>query len=112
MLTSAHDFAELQRSRRTRADTYVALRFRRTDLPETRFGFATGRKLGGAVVRNRARRRLRSILRGLEPRLIGGWDVLISVRPAGAAVSQATLSASVGSALQAAGLLKGDVTNR
>jgi ribonuclease P protein component len=112
MLTSAHDFAELQGSRRTRADTYVAVRFRRTDLPETRFGFATGRKLGGAVVRNRVRRRLRSILRGMEPRLIGGWDVLISVRPAGATVSQATLGASVGSALQAAGVLKGDVTNR
>ena len=29
MLTSAHDFAELQRSRRTRGDTYVALRFKR-----------------------------------------------------------------------------------
>ena len=112
MLTSAHDFAELQRSRRTRADTNVALRFRRTDLPETRFGFATGRKLGGAVVRNRVRRRLRSILRGMEPRLVGGWDVLIAVRPAGATVSQATLGSSVGEALRSAGVLKGDVTNR
>jgi ribonuclease P protein component len=112
MLTSAHDFAELQRSRRTRADTYVALRFRRTDLPETRFGFATGRKLGGAVVRNRVRRRLRSILRGLEPRFTGGWDVLISVRPAGATVSQAALGTSIGTALQAAGVLKGDGPDR
>ena len=68
MLASTRDFADLQRSRRIRSDELVALRFRRTELAGTRFGFATSRKLGGAVIRNRVRRRLRSILRGLEPR--------------------------------------------
>jgi ribonuclease P protein component len=112
MLVSARDYADLQRTRRVRSDEVVALRFRRTDLGATRFGFATSRRLGGAVVRNRVRRRLRSILRGLEPRLIGGWDVLISVRPAGATVSQAMLGTSVITALTAEGLLRGDETDR
>ena len=39
--------------------TDVIARFRRTDLETTRFGLSTGRALGGAVVRNRVRRRLR-----------------------------------------------------
>ena len=112
MLASAHDFAELQRSRRVRSDELVAVRLRRTELAETRFGFATSRKLGGAVVRNRVRRRLRSLLRGMEPRLTGGWDVLISVRPAGATVSQAALGTSIMAALRAGGVLKGDESDR
>ena len=112
MLRSAKDFAELQRSRRADGDELVAVRYRQSGLAETRFGFATSSKLGGAVVRNRVRRRLRSILRTLGPRLEGGWDVLISVRPAGATASQARLGGSVERALQGAGILKGVTQDR
>ena len=45
----------------------------------TRFAFAIPKRVGGAVVRNRVRRRLREILRSLS--LIEGFDVVISVRP-------------------------------
>jgi len=112
MLASAHDFADLQRSRRVRSDDLVVVRFRRTGASETRFGFATSRKLGGAVERNRVRRRLRSILRGLEPRLEGGWDVLIAVRPAAATVRQGVLGTSIVAALGAGGVLKADEAER
>jgi ribonuclease P protein component len=45
-----------------------------------RIGFAVPRAVGGAVVRNRVRRRLRETLR---PRLgeLEGLDVVVSVRP-------------------------------
>lgn len=44
-----------------------------------RCGFITGKKTGGAVERNRVRRRLREIVRGLGPRLAEGcWLVTIS----------------------------------
>ena len=112
MLRSAKDFAELQRSRRADGDELVAVRYRRTGLAVTRFGFATSSKLGGAVVRNRVRRRLRSILRGLGPRLESGWDVLISARPAAAMASQARLGGSVETALRSAGILKGVAQDR
>ncbi|MGZ3587372.1 MAG: ribonuclease P protein component [Candidatus Limnocylindrales bacterium] len=107
MLRSAKDFAALQRSRRVGRDELVVVRYRKTELDAIRFGFATSSKLGGAVVRNRVRRQLRSIVRGLAPRLEGGWDVLISVRPAGAAVSQGRLGGSVEATLHGAGILKG-----
>jgi ribonuclease P protein component len=45
----------------------------------SRYGFSVSRRVGGAVVRNRVKRRLREILRltSLRP----GWDILIIVRP-------------------------------
>jgi ribonuclease P protein component len=51
----------------------------------TRFAFAIPKRVGGAVVRNRARRRLREILRLLP--LLEGFDVVITVRPEAAASS-------------------------
>lgn len=47
-----------------------------------RFGISTGRRLGGAVRRNRVRRRLREVLRTSPNESGHGWDVLIVARPA------------------------------
>jgi ribonuclease P protein component len=46
-----------------------------------RAGFVTGRKLGGAVQRNRARRLLREAWRALVPRMRGSHDVVVVARP-------------------------------
>jgi ribonuclease P protein component len=52
----------------------------------TRIGFVTSRKVGGAVVRNRARRRLREIVRADRPKLQPGcWIVVIAKSPSAAA---------------------------
>ena len=75
------DFAALQGGGTTRSHPLLTARFRRTDLETTRFGLATGRGLGGAVVRNRIRRRLREALRAMAPAFQPGWDVLIIARP-------------------------------
>lgn len=112
MLRSAKDFAALQRSRRVGGDELVAVRVRPTDLAAIRFGFATSQKLGRAVVRNRVRRRLRAVIRGLAPHLGQGWDVLISVRPAGATARQAELAASIEAALRGVGVMQGEATDR
>ena len=65
-----------------RSHPMLAARIARTDLETTRFGFATGRALGPAVVRNRIRRRLRGALGVMAPSFQPGWDVLIIARPA------------------------------
>ncbi|MCG0238455.1 MAG: ribonuclease P protein component [Firmicutes bacterium] len=55
----------------------------RTRAPESRVGFAVGKKLGSAVVRNRAKRRLREAVRLLWPVIKGGGAfVVIARRPA------------------------------
>ena len=82
MLSRPQDFAAFQGGGTTRSHPLLTARFRRTDLETTRFGLSTGRALGGAVVRNRVRRRLREALRVMAPSFQPGWDVLIIARPA------------------------------
>ena len=59
-----------------------------------RVGFAIPRAAGGAVVRNRIRRRLRETLR---PRLaeLGGLDIVVSVRPAATSLTRSALEAQL-----------------
>lgn len=81
---------------------------RANDLEQTRVGYAVGRRVGGAVVRNRVRRRLRELMRhhlgileggrgGVDS---GGWDVVVTAQPAAAGASFAQLGSEVQSALR------------
>jgi ribonuclease P protein component len=106
MLRAAKDFAALQRSTRSRSERLLAVRFAANDQGRTRFGIATGRRIGGAVVRNRVRRRIRESLRALAPRLIVGWDVLIVARPESATASRAELGATLERLLRKGGALR------
>lgn len=58
----------------------LTLRSRPNGLEQCRVGFAVGRPVGGAVVRNRVKRRLRAIVRALP--LAAGHDIVIAARPA------------------------------
>ncbi len=81
MLSHPGEFARLAERGVSRTHPLLVGRFVRTDLDRTRFGLATGRRLGGAVVRNRVRRRIREVLRVMAPSFQPGWDVLIIARP-------------------------------
>src|SRR5678809_1123012 len=59
--------------------------------PEVRVGLITSRRVGGAVVRNRVRRRLREIVRRHQHALGSGVWLVIIARPAAAAASFAAL---------------------
>ena len=107
MLTRPSDFAALQRDGTSLASAIVSVRARRTDLPVARFGIATSKRIGGAVVRNRIRRRIREILRADAARLRPGWDVLIVARPQSALVDHGALAASVDGLLVRSGVLEG-----
>ena len=48
----------------------------------TRIGFTCSKKLGNAVIRNRAKRRLRAVARAVLPRCgRPGWDYVLVGRP-------------------------------
>jgi ribonuclease P protein component len=106
MLRAAKDFAALQRSVRSRSERLLTARFVANDLERSRFGISTGRRIGGAVVRNRVRRRIRESLRALAPRLIVGWDVLLVARPESADASRAQLGATLERLLRKGGALR------
>jgi ribonuclease P protein component len=82
MLSHPQDFSAVQEHGTSRSHPLLIVRTLRTDLETTRFGLATSRRLGGAVIRNRLRRRLREALRVMAPSFQPGWDVLIIARPA------------------------------
>jgi ribonuclease P protein component len=48
---------------------------------EVRAGFVCGRSVGGAVVRNRARRQIKEAWRDLRPKAQGTFDVVFVARP-------------------------------
>ena len=107
MLSRPRDFATLQETGAVRSHPLLVVRFLRTDLETTRFGLATGRKLGGAVIRNRLRRRLREALRALAPSFQPGWDVLIIARPALVNATHEDLTEAVARLLRRGGVLEG-----
>ena len=48
---------------------------------DSRFGISVKKALGGAVVRNRIRRRIREILRRNRTEIPSGWDIVIHPKP-------------------------------
>ncbi len=110
MITRPSDFAALQRDGTSRSSAFLSIRLRRTDLPVTRFGFATGKKLGGAVVRNRVRRRIRESLRALSARIAPGWDVLVIARAPIVEASQQEIAAAIAGLLARTGVLVPEAT--
>src|SRR5205814_4478039 len=107
MLSRPQDFAAIQSNGTVRSHPLLTARFLRTDLETTRFGLATGRKLGGAVVRNRVRRRLREGLRAMAPSFQPGWDVLIIARPAIVETDYRSLVETLRRILQRGGVVGG-----
>ncbi|HYK27087.1 MAG TPA: ribonuclease P protein component [Streptosporangiaceae bacterium] len=58
-------------------------------------GFVVGRRVGGAVVRNRVRRRLRHLARGYLRSLPGGSLLVLRAAPRAATACQADLAADL-----------------
>ena len=62
------------------ANGYMVLYARPNRLGVNRVGITTGKKLGHAVVRNRARRRLREVYRINEAMFNPGYDIVVVAR--------------------------------
>jgi ribonuclease P protein component len=60
-----------------------------------RVGFVVSKAVGNAVVRNKVRRRLRSLVRGYLPTLPGGSLLVVRAHPQAAAARQADLAAEL-----------------
>ena len=107
MLSRPVDFARLAEGGLVRSHPLLVGRFVRTDLDQTRFGLATGKRLGGAVDRNRVRRRIREVLRVMAPSFQPGWDVLIIARPAIVEADHDAVVGAVRRVLRSGGVLGG-----
>jgi ribonuclease P protein component len=104
MLRRKADFDALGRHGTARSSRLLVLRSLRTGQPETRVGLSTPRTLGGAVQRNRVRRRLRELIRERHETIGPGWDLLLIARPEAATASHAELRVALGSLLERSGV--------
>jgi len=80
-LKANSDFQRVRREGRSWSHLLIVLIARANDLNETRIGVAASKTVGSAVVRNRAKRRLREAARRAESTMAIGWDVLLVARP-------------------------------
>ncbi len=71
----------------------------------SRIGFSVSRRLGNAVRRNRARRRLREAVRGHFASIANGWDLVFIARPPLAQADFADIEAACLTLLKRAQLL-------
>lgn len=72
----------MRRQGKTYAHPLVVLIACPSPASPTRVAFAAGKNIGGAVVRNRAKRRLRAAVQSQWPSISPGWDLLLVARPA------------------------------
>jgi len=70
-----------------------------------RVGVSAGRRIGSAVRRNRAKRRLREAVRALLPTIRPGTDVMVTARRAAVQTDTTELVAEIRTALDRAGVL-------
>jgi len=106
-LSRAGEFARLKREGASFHGKLVVLSVLKTE-PDSapRIGLITSRRVGGAVVRNRVRRRLREIVRALLPRIRRGLWLVLVARAAAAKAEFAALQADVISLAQRSAILE------
>ncbi|RLC68584.1 MAG: ribonuclease P protein component [Chloroflexi bacterium] len=102
-LKRRRDFEAVCSQGRSWSNDLVVLRVLPNDLGSSRYGFAVGRRLGGAVVRNRVKRRLREAVRLIPTK--DGWDMVFIARHAAAEADYHTLKRATEELLARAQLL-------
>lgn len=74
------DFADVRTHGRFYRHSALVLALRANGLSHNRYGFVTGKWIGTAVVRNRAKRRLRAAIGQLHAGLLPGYDIVVIAR--------------------------------
>lgn len=78
-ITRSTDIKRVRRGR-SFAHPLIVLVYASNDLCHPRIGVIAGHRVGGAVQRNRAKRRIRMILHALLPQLKPGYDFIFIAR--------------------------------
>ncbi|MBQ3000453.1 MAG: ribonuclease P protein component [Oscillospiraceae bacterium] len=90
------------------SNRFLALYARKNRTGQNRVGITVSKKLGGAVVRNRVRRRLREIYRLSEDLFIPGYDIVVVARSYAVEASFEELRTAYLSAAKKAGILSAE----
>jgi ribonuclease P protein component len=81
-LTRSTDFKRVRRFGKSYAHPLLVLVTTNNEEQFSRVGITAGKSIGGAVQRNRAKRRIRAAVRSIQPEIAPGWDIMLIARPA------------------------------
>lgn len=109
-LTKTEQYAAVYNKGASWVDKLVVMKALPNGLNLSRYGLSVSSRVGGAVVRNRVKRRLREILRHIG--LQSGWDIVLIARPAAAKADYMVLKNSVYALLTQAELLEREMNAR
>ena len=79
-LRRGSEFDRVRHRGRSWSSRFLVLSALANGSEKNRYGFAVGKKVGGAVQRNRAKRVMREAIRELHPQLQQGFDVVVIAR--------------------------------
>jgi ribonuclease P protein component len=89
------EFDVVYRGGKRRTSSNFTVFFRANELPQSRFGFSIKKALGGAVARNRIRRRMREIVRCHRQEIPAGWDFVVHPKSSVATAEFAALTSDL-----------------
>jgi len=104
-LRGSTQLARLRASGRIWRHPLAVLLVNENGLDNSRFAFIVSRRVGNAVIRNRAKRRIRECVRRHIDEINGGRDCLVIARPGIVQASAAELETAVMDLLSRASLL-------
>jgi ribonuclease P protein component len=96
------DFDLAHRGGRRRSSSQFIIFYRPNNARRSRFGISVKKALGGAVVRNRIRRRIKEMLRLHRLEIPAGWDIVIHPRPSVARADFSRLTTELTALLRSA----------
>lgn len=103
-LARSEDFARVRAVGQTFRGRLLLLNVAPNGLPHNRYGVVAGKKLGGAVVRNRVRRLFREAVRATNAGLNSGWDVVLVAHPSAAEQTASEIQRAYETTVAQAGL--------
>ena len=104
-LRRPEDFRAVRRGGKTWSTREIVLTCLPVQRDHNRYGFVVSKKVGGAVVRNRVKRRLRAAIQSRMVNHRPGFDIVIIARSPAALASYATLNQALAALEERADLM-------
>lgn len=105
-LTRKSDIKRVRQEGRSLANAMLVLGYLPNQMNQNRAAVIAGRSVGGAVQRNYAKRRIRSVFQTLQPELNQGFDLVLIARKPMLDVEHRSVINGMRSLLQRAGIMK------
>ena len=112
VINTNKDFRTLYYRGKSQVHPVLVTYVRKNRLGYPRAGITTGKKIGGAVQRNRCRRVTREAYRLLLPQISGGWDLVFVARARTLKCKSTAVRVVMEEQLRAAGVLKGQAETK